>query len=232
MADPFTPEQIEALEGMFSKNVNNAISARSTGFEKKVEKMLADKVGEITKSIEDKLAALKPLEQTNDDAGKNGKRKGEPDVEMQTVRKELGELRTQLENANKRAAEEEGKRRQMQLRSQVTEALQAVGISGTHARLALSVLMQEGRVSYGGDVGIEESADDLLFNDDTGAGWVKLDAGLKAWAKTPDAKVFMPPSGAGGGGTRPPVRRGDEPPAKLNPAEQRTALGNALKDLL
>jgi Rad3-related DNA helicase len=231
VADPFTPEQMEALDSILGKHVNSAILARTGNIEKSLDKKLGAAVEGFTKSLDERLATLKPAEPNPDESRNKTKRGDENTVEMQTVKKEVGDLRKQLEDANRKASDAERKQRTMQLRSQVTDALNSVGIT-QHARLALSVLVAEGRVAYGGDVGQEEAADELLFNDEGGAGWVKLDSGLKSWAKTPDAKLFLSPSGANGAGTRPPIRRGDDPPTKLSDAEKRTGLGNALKDLL
>lgn len=217
------------LEPKIHSLINSALSSHNKQADKKrSEDREALKV-DFANLLEEKFSAFKPAEdQDGGKGGKEGKGKGD-NVELQTLRKEMGDLKQRAEKAEQERAAERSKNRSMSLKTEAVDELAKVGIT-THARIALSVLLQEGRIAYDTDLG-EGDEDKLLFRSDEGGGWVDLGVGLKGWAKSQDARIFLPPTGAAGAGTRPTART-TEAGAKLTPEQQRHALGDALKNAL
>ncbi len=231
MGDPFTPEQIEALGTIIGTQVNNTFTARMGTIEKKLEGKLTAGFETFSKTLDEKLTAL-PKPSKDDEPGDKGSKGKDKDnsVELQTLRKQQSDQAKALEEIRAERDREREKNRSMALKSTVTDELSKVGITG-HARLALNCLLQDGRIAFEDKVVDGGDADKLVFRGDDGAGWVDLAVGLKGWAKSADAKVFLPASGAGGAGTRPAVRT-LEPGIKITDEERRHALGDALKNAL
>lgn len=226
---PFTDEQTDHLKQIVSGIVNSAISARDKMSDKKRAEDREALKSDFAKMLEDLKGTIRPPEPEEGKEG--GKRGKQPDnsVEMQTLRKEISELKSRAEASDQRAADAERKNRDIALRQNATDELSKVGIQGNNARLALSVLLQEGRIAYDKDVGVGED-DKLLFHAEEG--WVELPSGLKSWAKTADAKIFLPAAGAAGAGTRPARGTQNGAPEKLTPEQQKANLGQALDRLL
>ncbi len=219
---------LERLGPRIHSLINSALASHNKQADKKREQERTDLQAAFAKMLDEKFQALKPADDPADGKKEKDGKRGD-NVEIQTMRKELADLRQRAESAEQERQKEREKNRSMSLRTEATRELEKHGVSGNHARIALSAFLQEGRVGYESDLG-EGDRDALLFRSDDGT-WVDLNVGLKSWVKTPDAKIFLPPAGAAGSGSRPPARDGN-PPQKLSPEEQRRGLGEALNRLL
>jgi hypothetical protein len=118
------------------------------------------------------------------------------------MRTQLMETRARVEAAEKRASEERAKNEAAELRERAERILSPSGITGTRFRGAFAFLKE--RIVKESD----EADAPYVFVDDNNE-QVDLEVGLKGWTKGEDAKIYMPPSGAGGSG----ARRAAQPPA-------------------
>jgi len=227
---PFTDEQSEALRAQITSVVNSAIASRDKMADKKRAEDREAIKSDFAKILEEKFSSLAPPDR-EEGGGKKGKNDGS--VELQTMKKELAEYKMLAEQSRERAEQERSKSRSLNLRTQAAEELSKFGIAGIHGRMALSVLLQEGRIAFRDDVGQNtgvEDADEIVFHDD-GEGWIKLSQGLKGWSKSTDAKIFLPPTGAAGAGTR-PAQPAPTVPVKLSEEERKHLLGEFLNKAL
>jgi hypothetical protein len=108
---------------------------------------------------------------------------------------ELARALRELEAIKKERDLEKAQGRDLKLRSTVKDELAKLGIqSPTSLKAAMAILLDADKA-----VGYEE--DEIVFRTEEGA--TDLASGLKAWAKTEDAKFFLPPKGASGSGSKP-----------------------------
>jgi hypothetical protein len=217
----FSEEQLDAVQKIVNRTVNGTVAT--------LKKQIADaneaSKADIAKLLEEKLTAFAPKPAADDDDKGKGKRDKGDSVELQSLRKEISELRTAADRERATAAEERSKSRTMTLRSAAIDQLARIGISGNNARLALNCLLQDQRIAFDTDVSAGE-VDEIVFRSDD-EGWVKLDLGLKSWAKSSDAKVFLPAAGVTGAGSRP----GTSPmptAVKMSDEERKRVLGEYL----
>lgn len=119
------------------------------------------------------------------------------------------------------AQDERNKNRSVALRNAISEALEPLGITGIRFKAAYAMLQQQGQIRYAAD-----DSDDISFVD--AAGEVDYRTGLEAWVKSPDAAIFLPPSGTQGAGSRP---RSGGPQIKsgpLTPADRKQKMDEVL----
>jgi hypothetical protein len=215
----FTEEQNDAI----IRAINKVVNGQTAAFRKQIAEANDATTVKIAAMLEEKLQNFKPVPEEKEE-GKGKKDKGDS-VELQSLRKEISELRTAADRERATAAEERSKSRTMTLRSAAIDQLARIGISGNNARLALNCLLQDQRIAFDTDVAAGE-VDEIVFRSDD-EGWVKLDLGLKSWAKSSDAKVFLPAAGVTGAGSRP----GTSPmpsAVKMSDEERKRVLGEYL----
>jgi len=222
----FSPEQIEALNGLMGATVNNIFTARLGTLEKKILEKTTASLGEALKTqLPELLKELRPAPPV-DDPDPKGKNKGgrQDDVELQTLRKQLEENRKNIEIANARAAAAEARRREMDRQKTLLEQLTKGGIKDAFQQeLALAFLDRRKRVEWSGD---DDDAT-LLWNDENG-GQVSFTEGLTSWLKTDEAKHFLPPTGTKGAGSRPTQGGSPNTNQQLSPEQIARNLGEAL----
>jgi hypothetical protein len=115
-----------------------------------------------------------------------------PSAELSKLQKQLADLQAERES-------EKEKRRDLELRSSVKEKLSSLGIQPTHIKAAMAVLVDSER-----SIGYNEDGE-LVFRTPTGDR--DLESGLKAWAKSEEAKLFLPPRGVAGSGEKPAAQQ-------------------------
>lgn len=212
-----TTEQLtEWMNENLGKVVNNMLSARLNTEFSKFEKKIGGSIGDTLKAqLPELLKGLAPAVQ---EPGEGGGGKKAKDVELDSLRRQMSEMQSQLQEQRDIAAREQQKNRTAQLEKLVTERLNDMGkIAGTGAKLALLALTAAGRVGYGeGD-----DADKAVFRGDDGV-TVDLDTGLKQWLKTDEARFFQAPSATRGSGSRPGA------PAPSGPVTHERAQSNAM----
>ena len=142
-----------------------------------------------------------------DGKGGKGGKGGESARELATLRQQVQETARRLDESQKQAQAERDKNRSAALRNAISETLEPLGITGIRFKSAYALLQQEGRIRYAAD-----DSDDISYVD--AAGEVDYRTGLAGWVKSDDAKIFLPPSGSQGAGTRP---RSGQPQMKSGP---------------
>jgi len=209
-------EWMEAVVQKVSAHLQKALTSRDAQADKKRE---ADQAA-FKKMLEEALAG-KGGEPPVDDGKGGGKGKDKDNTALQTLQKRLDEMAQRSEAFEKKAAEERAARRQVALTQTVHNALSAYGIEGSRAKAALALLQAEQRISFQ-----DEDSDELTFRGEDGL-TTELTVGLRTWAKSEDAKLFLPASGSRGSGGRPGGGPAGSPGNLTN--QQRMA---ALNDLL
>ena len=201
MPDPFTPEQIEALGGIIEKQigpaVNNMFTARLGTVEKKLSQQFKDTTESFSKTLDEKLAALKPASADPEPEGGKGGKRGKEDPELATLRAQLQTLAQQSQQATEKAALLRERDRERNARDQVRSHLSKVGIDGDRFEGAYALLKAQGKIKLSEDI----DSDDVFFAGTTGE--VALEVGLGEFLKSDIAKIYMPPSNTRGAGTRP-----------------------------
>ncbi len=112
------------------------------------------------------------------------------------LQQQVEELKADNARKDAIAASEREQRRSSALRQHLAHALVKGGMDAGRARHAVGFLVDvEKRVKYAAD-----ETDELVFVD--GDEELELAAGLKAWLKSDDAKLYLPPRGVAGSGDR------------------------------
>jgi hypothetical protein len=202
-----TPGDTETAKpaGMTADDFNNAFSAREKSLQAKFAKEQAEREAELEKrltesfgkTLAEQLAALKPKD---DPKGKKPEEPPAPKLEdfpeWKAHQEKLAKLeKLAAQNAAERDAER-AKTRATTLRTNAVQELGKVGVPADRTTHALAFLQSQGRITYA-DGG---KGDQVVFLGDDGAEQPLTD-GLKTWAKTPDAKIYLPalnPQGSGG----------------------------------
>lgn len=223
---PFTEQQLDGIKSLVSNIVNSAISARDKMADKKRAEDRDAVKNEFAKLLDEKLSAHRPA--TDDDKdGKKGRRSKEEDVELTALRKSLEDLRQQNEATMQRAQRERAKNIDGAVRNAIFEALSEHGLDTQRAKAAYAAFKLDERIES--QVDDESDAVSVLFRDDDGQ-QVPLKDGVKRWVKTDAAKIYLPPTGAKGSGSRPANSSGQK--GALSEADIRQNLGEALKNAL
>lgn len=171
--------------------VNKAISSRNTAFEKRVADMLGTALSPISTKLEE-LGTVRPQGQPEPKPG-DQVAKIEDSPQFKGMQKQLADALETIKTVKGDADREKATTKDMKLRQTVTDALTKIGIDPARVKIALGHLVDaEKRVRFGDDDAIVMKADDGQE--------VDLDTAIKSWAKTDDAKVFMPPQGIRGSG--------------------------------
>lgn len=190
-----TPQgtQDNAPKFVNSEQLNKAITARLKEFEARNKETILEALGslapEIDKMIEAKFAAPKEAP----------KGKVEEDPKYKGLEKQLLELKSKAESESNARAAAEAKAKDREMRQTVRDALASVGVDGDRARHALGFLVDaERRVSW------SEDGESLIYKDVDGTE-TDFTSGIKRWAKSDEAKIYLPPRGTTGSGERPPA---------------------------
>ena len=200
----------ESVTALVNEVVNKAISARNKDVDKKFQATMT----ELMSKFEEKLKAVTPAPVSNPD---------EPKVEDSPVykgmQKKFAELQEKFEQSEREKAEERNKARDIAMRQRVADELVKAGVDPSRTRHALALLVDsEKRVKYDDD-------GEIVFRDLDNQ---ELDfaTGLRSWAKSEDAKVFMPARGSTGSGDRRPASR--KPASNNGSASLEDEIGESL----
>lgn len=192
----------EDVERIAASIFNNGFTARMKTFQKQINDQLSETINtSFKKQIEDAFAAM-PAKGGKGGKGKEGAADDGTADETQSpalrsMKRQMEELTTQLAQQKATADAATKREKDMALRQRSTEALGAIGISDpSRAKAALATLFQDGRIAY------DEDGESIIFRDTDGSS-LDLPTGVKAWAKSEEAKIFLPPTGARGSGDRP-----------------------------
>lgn len=220
----FSEAQLTGIKSIVAGVVNQTIAARDKQSDKKRQDDAKSLQDSFAKLLDEKFLALKPAEEKTEEGGKPGK-PGKDSVELATLRRQGEEMSRQLKEMSEKANAANARMRSANLRQTTSEQLATLGIEGSRFKGAFAVLQQEGRIRHRDD-----ETDEMVFVDDSGSE-VDLSVGLAGWAKSDDAKIYLPPSGTRGQG-------GSKGPGQLLPGAKPTReqtfgiLGDALKNAI
>lgn len=208
----------DAPKTVTEEQLNKAITARLNAFEKKMKDSFSATLQEFGTNF-DSLLGSKLEELVGRQSAGAEKQKGnvEDDPKYNTLLKKMKDLEKSNEEIQQRAAAETAKARDIKLRQTLAEELARNGVDNSRARHAIGYLVDsEKRVRY------EDDGEGLVFTDEDGTD-VDLGAGIRAWAKSDEAKMYLPPRGTVGSGDRPPANgktntNGKGPPDKAQAA--------------
>ena len=213
----------EVVAQIAAQVVNQAFTARS-------KTLKTELTSEFTKGFESMGKRLDELANSKADSRKKkGPDGAEESPEVQSpeyrgLQRQMAEMKAQLEERDKQVAEAGARAKHAELRSRVAEELGKVGVTNPMmVKAATSILVTDDkRVQFDeeGQLVYVESADSVL----------DIATGIRAWAKSDDAKNFIAPSGAMGSGGRPAQRAQQGRPANApkSEAEENYDLGAAL----
>lgn len=177
----------ESPKYITAEELNKAITARFGAFEKKNKEAILEALNSIVPEIDKRVASLMTPE---------AKGKVEEDPKYKGLEKEIRELRQRAESEATARAAAEGKAKDRELRQTLRDQLATIGVDGDRARHAVGFLVDaERRVAW------NEDGDALVYKDPDGSE-VDLKSGLRAWAKSDESKIYLPPRGTTGSGER------------------------------
>lgn len=195
-------------EERFNELMNKALGARDKRFEAKVTEMF----GGFGKTLEERLASLAPKPPEEQAPGD---KKVDPELVKLRQMFEAQQKVLDTERSARQAAEAKS-------RNEKATAQLAAALGKVVRPEAAQVLLK----AFRGD--IEFDGDEPTMPLPDGSGRSTIDAAIAAWAKTDDAKSFIPAPTSGGSGTQPrpqgPARGGRDltnvPPAQWTQAER------------
>jgi hypothetical protein len=214
------PNGDDAPKYVTPEALNSAIVGHLSRFEKK----LAPQFDAIASRIVEQLRPAPAVEDDDADEDATAAPSGAPDDMAAKLSRRLdrerAEWRKRMEKLEREREEERSKARDAQMRQAVRDQLIEAGVDPARVKQALTWVVEgERRIQYSED-------GSLTYRDDDGVP-VSLSEGLSSWAKTDDAKVFLPPRNLQGSGDRPASNAGAQ---SNDRAAQRQAL--ILKEML
>lgn len=209
----FNEEQTEELKALVGGLINSAITGRDKMADKKRAEDRAAIEASVAKLLDDKLTALKPPEGgEGSEGGKGGKGgKGERNIEFDTLKKQLQDQADALRAQTEKTKRAEERRREIERNNRVDGMLAKAGVTDPFMReLAAAHFDRKGRVVWDG----EDDDAKIVWNGDDGV-QVGFDEGFASWAKSEEAKRFLPAQGKGGSGSRPGNGKPPEPKKEI-----------------
>jgi hypothetical protein len=187
----------ERLSAALGKRLGEQGRSLTRQFTELLGKHSEELMGKIGAGLEEKLAALKPKEDPKAKKPEDAPAfKLEELPEWKAHQAELAKLKKLAADAAAERDAERAKTRSSTLRTSAAQELGKVGVPADRTTHALAFLQSQGRITYA-DGGKGEQ---VVFLGEDGAEQPLTD-GLKTWAKTPDAKIYLPalnPHGSGG----------------------------------
>ncbi len=212
-----------------NKTVNQAISNHLKRFEKTMGKTVGEQLKEALESFSTSSGDPSPPEPQDQPpaadpppaaiappAPADDKPRNDPAVTY--LKGQLTTLSKRLEASEKSRAEERTQRQSESLRAAVTGGLGTIGLAGAHLDGAIASLYHNGSVFISDD-------GERRFRDDEGLDHPLLD-GLRSWAKSEAAKLYIPPRGARGSGE---MKQPEVPNLGFKDPEKNQLVANALE---
>lgn len=208
----------ETVAGAMGKPLNDALTKRMSAFEKSFSATMEGTIGKALEGLKPAGGVANPPVPDKDS------------VALKTMESKMESVLTKLADAESRASAERAKNRSSALHTAVSDHLSKLGMTDPIGlKLAVGHLTTvERRAQYEDDE--SDSARILFRNDDDTL--MDLGVGLKKWAATPEAKHFMPPTGARGSGSNPNPKTTSVGGASLTKQQQEEIVFNALQEAL
>lgn len=204
-------------EERLNEAINRAITSRFSSFEKKIGGQVSEAVTGLLPKLDEIVQARLP-QPSQGSAGASEKPLEESPL-VKGLQKKLAELEEQNRKSQSERDAERARARDVALRQRLSEELGKHGVDARYVKQALGFLVDaEKRVRWADDEG-----DALVFRDSDGSE-LDLSTGLRSWAKSDDAKIYMPPRGLSGSGDR----GGGQAPRTQPQGASREQLGRAL----
>lgn len=182
----------DLLKGLLTgDDLKNVVGEAAKAHVTAAVKPLQDRLDATEKTVKD--SAEKAGKPADEGKGKDAKAK---DADPETA-KELAALRASLENERKAREEAENRSKAEARDAAAREALAKAGVPADRLPHAMAFLGTQGVIATDKDGKPGWKGKDR-FGVDT---LLPLEDGAKAWASTPDGKLYLPPSGAQGTGT-------------------------------
>lgn len=217
----------DAILDRLAPKIHNLINSAIAGQKKATEKQRAEDRDAFAKLLDEKLAAFKPADDSQDPPGGRGKGGKRDDLEITSLRKQGEELKARLDAAEGSARAWKQKTRDNAMRSLAYEEFAKYGIDGERANALYARFKFDNRLAYE-DEESDPSLNNILFNGDDGA-QLRFADGMKAYVKTEQAKIYLPPTGARGAGSRPGAGSGSNSVPQMSKDELWTQLGHELR---
>jgi hypothetical protein len=215
-----SPADEPAAQYVTEEQLSRAVAARLTDYSKKQEKAQA--------AFESRLlqAVSEARDPASDDSGvreeQDPKSAADETPAVRALQRQLADVSQRLEKSAAEVESERAKARHQSMVGALQDALASAGLDTPVMRHAVGYLVDTSkRVRMDDD-------DSVLFLDEAG-GELPLKEGVTAWARSDDAKPYLPPRGASGSGSPPAGRR---PSRVVDPRErarellQRSVLGD------
>jgi hypothetical protein len=216
-------EDLEQVKNLVNTSLNGVAANLKKQFTTDRTKDNETLAASLAKVIDDKLTAVRaefsPTEPSEGGKGGKGGKEGNSQ-ELASLKRLVQDLQKETTESKQAMALERSKNREVSMRQAVAEALEPHGITGSRFRAAYALLKSDGRIQFAAD-----DSDDLVFVD--GSDQLPVDQGLGSWVKGEDAKIYLPPSGVGGSGSRPTATKPKIGPAST-PQERQAAMSTAL----
>jgi hypothetical protein len=196
--------------------VNGAVATLKKAFETKAKTDAETLTKSILAGLDEKLAAFKPPPSGDDDDGKGGKggkgggRRPSDDPEFAALKRTTGEMQEQLRVEREKSERMRARNIDSAVREQVYSELGAIGLDAARSKAAFAAFKIDNVLTT--EVDDDGESVSILFKADDGTA-LPLRDGVRSWAKSDSAKLYLPPTGAGGAGSKRPIG-GKEPPAK------------------
>ena len=191
--------------GSFSQEqsdyLDQRIAATVTGILKRSADRQKDAIlGEVGSLLDKKFAEFKPKvdvggEGASAGGGKGGKGKDDQ-IGLTTLQQRLQSMEAELQASRKERDAERARNRDMTLRSTMADNLARIGIKDPiDQKHAIAVLREAGVVRYEAD-----DSDRVVWANQDGTAY-EAELGFRQWAKSEEAKRFLPATGTRGSGS-------------------------------
>jgi len=181
----------DAPKFVTEEQLNRAISARLGQFEKKQDKVF----GDFGAKLEQYFSQQPPKDEDKQEGQQTTKVEDHP--AFKSMQRQLEDTKKLTERLSHEKQVERSKARDTTLRQALQEKLAAGGVAGAQLKHALGFLVDaEKRVRFADD-----DSEEILFRD--GQDFLPFEDGLRAWMKSDDAKIYLPPRGTNGSGSAP-----------------------------
>jgi hypothetical protein len=205
-AATFSEAQLEQISEVAGRVANGQFNSRIKRLQEEMSANFSKVLEPISKQLSDLAATQQPP--PGDGKGKGKGKDGDPaegSPEFRGMQKQLADQKAAHDKLLSELAAEKAKAADASMRSALRDKLAAHGIEGVRAKHAIASLVDS-------EKRVRRDDDGQAVFIDTDGQPIDIDTGLKAWAKTEDAKIFLPPTGArgsGGGSGGPPPKQGN-----------------------
>ncbi len=214
----------DAAKFVTEEQLNKAITGHLARFEKRLPELFGKQSEDLLAKLTEKLAKKPDTDDEGDgDDAAGGTAAGKDGDQIAKLKRkhdrELAEMRKRLDKTETERNTERTQARDTRLRTLVDELLAASGIDGARIKQARGFLVDAEKRAY-----LRDGDDRPMFRDGDDVE-VELKEGIAAWAKSDDAKIYLPPRGAGGSGDR---GGGKNPPSGNKAADRKQAAAVAI----